>query len=382
MFLITVTIFTNTMIAQKNSVSLIKWEIAAELPAVGGQAKPLGLSGPVSGVHHNVLLVAGGCNFPDSMPWLGGKKTYYDGLYVFDKKNGKVHLHPQTYKLPLPIAYAACCSTSQGVVYAGGENENGISNKVVLLQWDPPAENVITRNLPDLPVAVTNAAATAIGNTIYVAGGETAIAVSDQFYSLDLGNIATGWKQLPAIPKPVSHAVLSEQSNGDHPCIYLAGGRRKNSNGISDFYSSLFEFDLRKNAWTEKKSLPYKLSAGTGIAANSNYIVMFGGDKGTTFHKVEMLIAAVNREKDETKKQELILQKNKLQQEHPGFSREVLLYNTLTGSWEIIGHIPFDTPVTTTAVKWGNDIFVPGGEIKAGVRTSKILSVRIEKKAK
>jgi N-acetylneuraminic acid mutarotase len=60
----------------------------------------------------------------------------------------------------------------------------------------------------------------------------------------------------------------------------------------------------------------------------------------------------------------------------------VLLYNTLTDSWKTIGNIPFDTPVTTTAVKWGNDVIIPSGEIKAGVRSPNILSVKILQKEK
>ena len=59
--------------------------------------------------------------------------------------------------------------------------------------------------------------------------------------------------------------------------------------------------------------MPYALSAGTGILYDANNIILFGGDKGTVFHKTETLIAAINAEKDEVKKQELIKQKNKLQ---------------------------------------------------------------------
>ena len=128
--------------------------------------------------------------------------------------------------------------------------------------------------------------------------------------------------------------------------------------------------------------MPYELSAGTGIMINANDIILFGGDNGVTFHKVETLIAAINAEKDETKKQQLILQKNKLQSEHPGFSKEVLLYNIKNDTWEIIDTIPFNTPVTTTVVKWKSRVIIPSGEIKAGVRSPKILEIKIQLKNK
>jgi N-acetylneuraminic acid mutarotase len=198
-------------------------------------------------------MVGGGANFPDSMPWLGGKKKYYDELYVFKTDHKKNKRYPKPFRLLFPIAYAASCSTPKGILYAGGENDQGISNKTILLQWDPVAENIITQKLPDLPNAVTNAAASINGNTVYIAGGETAAGVSDQFYSLDLNNLSAGWQQLPSVPRQVSHTVLIVQSNGDHACVYLIGGRKKNAGGSSDLYASVYEFDLLTHQWKEKK---------------------------------------------------------------------------------------------------------------------------------
>jgi N-acetylneuraminic acid mutarotase len=63
---------------------------------------------------------------------------------------------------------------------------------------------------------------------------------------------------------------------------------------------------------------------------------------------------------------------------HPGFSKDVLLYNVQTNKWSKIGTIPFDSPVTTTAFKWGKRIYIPSGEIRAGVRTPHILAVDIQ----
>ena len=162
-------------------------------------------------------------------------------------------------------------------------------------------------------------------------------------------------------------------------CVFI-GGRRKGAGGISELYNSVFEFDITSNQWQEKKSLHYALSAGTGIVKNENTILLFGGDKGETFHQAEILLAAIAAEKDEVKTKELIEQKNKLQQNHPGFSREVLQYDIGKDAWKPAGVIPFVTPVTTSAVKWKDYVFIPSGEIKAGVRTPQILMGRISKK--
>jgi cyclically-permuted mutarotase family protein len=373
---------TVPVIAQKSQPVSLQWKVAAILPADSGQIQSTGFAGPVTGMHHDIFLIAGGANFPEAMPWMGGKKKYYQKIFAYSGKQKKLIQLKKILNLPFSIAYPACCTTPDGVLYAGGENENGISNKVWLMQWDAVSQNIKFKNLPDLPVAVSNAAATLVGNTVYIAGGETATAASDQLIALDLHDIINGWKQLAHIPQQVSHTVLTASVTKKSNQVYLVGGRKKNSNGISDLYDAVYMYDIGANSWYIKSSLPYPLSAGTGVAANPNEILIFGGDKGTTFHKVEMLIAAISAEKDEAKKQELILQKNKLQSEHPGFSKEILLYNTLTNTWKVIGNIPFDTPVTTTAVKCGKDILIPSGEIKAGVRSPNILSAIILPKTK
>src|SRR5579875_1071550 len=126
-------LFCTTAIAAQKKY-LMHWTIAAELPAINNQSTSLGFAGPVVGVQHGVLIVAGGANFPDAMPWLGGKKKYYSDAYALKQNsNGCLEVF-NIFQLPGAIAYAACSSTPQGIVCAGGENNNGISNNVWLLQ--------------------------------------------------------------------------------------------------------------------------------------------------------------------------------------------------------------------------------------------------------
>ena len=364
-FLIVFMLSIITAVAQKEQHSSLSWKIGGVLPKA--------LAGTVAGISNDVLIVAGGNNFPDSMPWLNGRKKYYDDLYVFSWEKNKIVLNRKRYKLSSAVAYAAVCSTTLGVLYAGGENADGICNKTMLLVWDAAAENMVCKPLPDLPTSISNAAAAVNDHIVYIAGGETTSGVSDHFYCLDLDNTAAGWKQLPAVPNPLSHAVAVVQSNGLHICLYLLGGRKKNASGISDLYATVFAFDLIKGQWEQKKSLPFHLSAGPGIAAGKQSIVLFGGDRGNTFHATEKLIAAIAAEKDPAKKNQLKKEKIKLQSSHPGSSKEILAYNTLNDNWDITGTIPYNAPVTVNAAWWRNTIVIAGGEIKAGVRSSDIL---------
>lgn len=370
-------LIADTIIAQSPAEWSVQFNIAATLPPAAGKQTSLGFAGAVTGIHQNHLLVVGGANFPEALPWNGGKKIYHAGVYVYQQEKGELKLIQQGIKLPESIAYAAVCTTSDGIVYMGGENEKGISNKVWMLKWNQHKQELACIAYPPLPIALTNAAATYINNRIFVAGGETNEAASAQFFELDLNNLSAGWKILPAIPHAVSHTVLVGLTTETKPVLYLIGGRKKNTNGISSLYHQVYEYDLHNKIWKEKAALPYALSAGTGVWYNLDQIMVFGGDRGTVFSQVEKMLAAIAIETNPAKKQALINQKNQLQETHPGFSNEVLLYQANTNKWQVIATIPFATPVTTNIVKWNDAIYIPSGEVKAGVRSPHILKATI-----
>jgi len=366
------------LFAQKKTSDLT-WQIAGELPPLDGQLVSPGVAGPVTGVDNNKMFVAGGANFPDRMPWQGGKKRYYNSIFVFAKRNKRLIGLKGNFKLPENIAYTANCTTPKGVFFGGGENESGISDKAFLLQWDDASKTVVFKQLPNLPLAVTNASATFCSNIVFVVGGESNTAVSNKCWSLNLNNTESGWKELADLPKPASHSVLAAIKKGGYINLYLAGGRKRNQGGVSEFYNSVYEFNTSIRQWKELSPLPYALSAGTGIAVGNSRFILFGGDRGTTFCKVEEYIAAITKTTNEQEKEQLIQQKNKLLAAHPGFSKEILIYDITTGKCKPSGVLPYQTPVTTTALLWDKDVYIPCGEIKAGVRTPKILMAKIKR---
>jgi len=355
----------------------IEWSVADTLPSPDGVEEQRGLAGPVTGIIHDRLIVAGGANFPDGMPWRGAKKAYRDEIYLFEKKNGHlVNAIVCKERLPRPLAYCANVMTTEGLVYIGGENDKGISDRVVLMKYDETARKFEFSDLPSLPVPLTNLSAAYAGQKIYVAGGNSKDGTSSRFFSLDVLAPNAGWQLLPDVPVRISFAIMTFQSDEGRPCIYLIGGRRKNSNGISAIFNTIYRFNTRDSQWSQERSLPYNISAGTGIANSTNEILVFSGDKGETFHKEEMINAAINDEKDQQKREELVKKRIALLDAHAGFTREVLLYNIVTDTWKKLNPLPFGS-VTTTAIKWGDEIIIPSGEIKAGVRTPLILMGKI-----
>jgi SSS family solute:Na+ symporter len=350
-------------------VNRIDWSRAAVLPGSEGGQQALGVSGAVTGISQGCLIVAGGSNFPGAMPWAGGKKHYYQTIYVLSGDDGHItgtQVNPQT--LPEPVAYAADAVTPRGIVYAGGENEQGLSDKVCLLQYDHSSGQVGVSALPALPVPLTNAAAAYWDNRVFVAGGASAAGPSRTFYVLEMVPGAA-WKRLPDLPLAVTHAVLIAQTGGDKPCLYLVGGRCAGADQVTAVYDQTWQYSIGEGKWTGRHPLPYALSAASGVARGASYILLFSGDRGP----MAASAAATGTTATGTAATGTAATAGAGAVSHP-FSRDVLLYNTVTDVWTKIDSIPFPGQVTTTALTWGKTIVIPCGEIRAGVRTPDIIT--------
>ena len=357
----------------------IVWQKAGILPAAGSFG--LGVAGAFVGIHNEMLIVAGGANFPNKMPWEGGKKVYYSTISVFAKQQNGLVPVAVSDSLSKPVAYGMSVSTPSGVLCLGGENENGGLTDAFLLTWNPTTHRLYHRVLPALPLPLSNALVAEKNGKVYVAGGETKGHTTDLCWQIDLMQPHNGWQKLPNRPIAASHAAGGIQSNGDGESFYIVGGRAKQNNGLSTFYASTYAFDLNKKTWKPRNPLPLSgLSAATGVAMGATYLLIISGDDGRTFKQVEQLNQAANTASKVSEKQQLTTQKNLLLREHPGFSNSVWLYNTITDRWHLLQQLPAAGQVTTTALKWGNEVYLPSGEIRAGVRSPDIWRGTIQQK--
>ena len=362
----------------------ISWKKIASVPDAGDAKTSLGLAGAINGVNNDVLIVAGGSNFADKLPWEGGKKVYYDKIFVLEKKGNEYCWNKNVKSiLPESIAYCGNTSTASGIAYVGGENENGISNKCFLLKWNKKENTVEVKPLPDLPFALTNVAVTNIEDVIYAVGGDEQNNSSNSFFSLDLKDKNLHWKKLPDFPIALANATVVPQNSKSGEKIFVIGGRAKTPSGISTLHNTVFAFDIQKNQWKRCADISNgahttKLSAAGGVALGNKEILITGLDNGNTFHQIETLISKIARANNPEEKQKLTEEKNNLSIHHKGFDKSLLLYNTNSDVWTKIGELPFPAHVTTTDVKWGNDIIVSNGEIKPGVRTPDVWIGKVE----
>ncbi|NLU90496.1 sodium/solute symporter [Chitinophaga sp. Ak27] len=373
--------------AQQPRVNDITWSVAAELPAGKTQAVQPGLAGVFAGTHQNVLLIAGGANFPEGMPWQGGNKKYHTDVFVlYPAADGRYAWGGNTFSLPLAVAYGASVSTPGGVFCAGGETKNGYTDKVFLMKWNPVSKAAETFSLPSLPIATANAGASLINTTVYVAGGETVQGVTSSVWALNLAAASPVWEAMPPLPAPRSHVQMVAQSNGEESCLYVIGGRRATTSGISERSSGTWCFIPGQGKWTTGSPISdghqqLYWSAGTAIACGATYIILAGGDDGRLFRNIEAYNVRLKAAVGESER--LAIQQEKLQllNNHPGFNRSVLLYNTATDTWTKLGEMPFPAQVTTVAVKWNGDIFIPSGEVRPGVRITQVIKGVIDKPA-
>lgn len=312
----------------------------------------LGVAGPFAGVHNDALIVAGGANFPQ--PIWESEKVWYDNIYVLQKDGDDYHWLDGG-KLPRRIAYGAAVSTPDGVICMGGNHGDETYDDVFLLSWDRDQSKLSTTDLPSLPKPCAFTAAAIIGNVVYVAGGQSGASLDSamsNLWSLDLSNRGADlqWQTLAPIPGP--SRALNLTVHGSNDCIYVISGRRQ-SGDTTQFLTDVWEYSTSKHSWRKRSAAPQCLMAGTAVGWDEHRLVVLGGADGSNFHNGASL-------KDK----------------HPGFPKKAFVYDTWSDRWSDAGATPANH-VTTIAVKWGERLIIPSGEIKPKVRSPKIWSVTL-----
>lgn len=323
--------------ASGSSSDSLTWR---ELPPLPDK---LGFAGPYVGVHNGALLVAGGANFPDSPPWEGGAKVWYDTVFVLEKPEGPWKL---VGRLPRPLGYGVSLSTKKGVVCVGGSDAERHYADVFILRWEKG--ELKTSELPVLPKPCANFCGALLGDTVYVAGGiETPGATQGlrTFWSLDLGSAEPQWQELEPWPGParmLSVAAVQDQS------FFLVSGAELMADAqgkpVRRYLTDAYRYRPDRG-WTRVADLPRAVVAAPtpAPALGQSTFLILGGDDGTfvDFQPVDR---------------------------HPGFPRTVLTYHTITNTWKSLGEVPA-AHVTTTVARWHEDFVIPSGEVRPGVRS-------------
>jgi N-acetylneuraminic acid mutarotase len=383
----------------------LDWDELPGLPPSAGQTKQPGVAGPFAGVHGDALIVAGGANFPERLPWEGGAKIWWDDVWVLEKLSSAKpawvtkSAGGEAFKLPRRLGYGFSMSTADGVICAGGHDAERCYADVFMLSWDANARELRRITLPPMPEPLSFMAGALVDNTIYVAGGQTTMKVavpSSVFWALDLSKRGRPaefkWSVLPTWPGPpriLPVAAAQRSARGEE--FFLFSGRRPQSGRATELLSDAYAFDPGARTWRRLPAIGdgarqgLSVMAGSAAAVGAGDVLVFGGDRGELYSELEahdLAIAALRtklapapangRAALEREIESRLDAKRKLYDAHPGFAREVLAYDTRRDTWRTVGQSPVPPQVTTFAVPYGRSILIPSGEIKPGIRTPAI----------
>ncbi|QDV25605.1 sodium:solute symporter family transporter [Aureliella helgolandensis] len=329
---------------------LLAWKSLPPLPDA------LGVAGPFVGVHGDALVVAGGANFPK--PVWENDKVWHDKIYVLTQEAGEDVWH-DAGRLSRAVAYGTSVSTPDGIVCIGGNDAEQVFDQVFIMSWDQQERSIQTTPLPSLPRPCAHGAATLIGNVVYVAGGQSGASLTSamsNFWSLDLSLRGTPqafvWQELPACPGPPRALNLTvHQHNGFNECVYVISGRNERVPEQFEFLRDVWEFNPSTRSWRQRSDVPRCVMAGTGIDVGQSHIFVLSGAT-----------------------EELFSQTDALRDSHPGFIKQSLAYHTITDTWIEAGPTPANQ-VTTQAVRWGDRIVLPTGEVRPRVRSAEVFEI-------
>lgn len=344
----------------------------------------IGVAGPYVGVSKGALIVAGGANFPvsEGQDLWEVPKVWHDEIWVLP--NSKDNAQWQgPFHLDRPRAYGGVVTTPDGIVCIGGNDDKEVFADVFLLRWNSTAKKIEQVKLPDLPNPIAFTAATLIGETVYVAGGQLEAGLdsaSSNFWRMDMSTYdgtaqSVHWKALPTWPGPArAFNLVVAQHNGFDDCVYVISGRHqgKEPGGSIKPLRDVYEFNPGHydpsaydsstgtytgdgevaEPWRRRADSPVPVMAGTAASVGQSHIFVLSGADGTLFHKAD-----------------------ELRDDHPGFPTKSWSYHTITDTWIQAGQIP-NNQVTTTAVKWNDAIIVASGEVRPRVRTPAVWQVK------
>lgn len=323
-----------------------EWRRLASLPDKEGFA------GAFAGVGGGALVVAGGANFPDAKPWNGGKKVWYDCVFVLERPDGA---WTKAGKLPRPLGYGVSVTHRGGVICVGGGDANRNYADAFRLDWTKG--RLLTTPLPALPKPRANASGALVGDVLYIAGGQEAPdsrTTSTASWTIDLDAPAPQWREIPPCPGGGRMLAVAASFGG---AFWLAGGVDLVADEGGEigrrYLKDAFRHDPR-GGWKRIADLPGPLAAGPSPApTDATGFFILGGDDGS--------------------------QVGSDPRTHRGFSTTILHYDATLDRWTEAGATAASR-ATVPCVIWNKSWIVPSGEARPGVRSPEVWAATPEPK--
>ncbi|WP_080905231.1 cyclically-permuted mutarotase family protein [Parabacteroides sp. Marseille-P3160] len=357
----------------------VRCESLPDYPVEGG------VSGVFIGVHHDKLIIVGGCNFSDKPAKAGGEKMFYDDVYLLDISEASDN-KKWVKCLPFPhkVAYGTAVSTDEGIICIGGQNKTSALSDVILIQYDNNAKNLQYKRLPSLPVNHFNGSATILDNIIYVAGGISSDKNKGVIYYLDLKNKISGWRR---IDSPYKYERQQPVLVAQEGCLFLAGGYDEQTPKV---FTDVMKFDFKSNQWIKFSNIePDGGDLKTFVGA---YGVPFGTDKilftgGVDYERFDSALKRIKKMQEAIKSEENQLASTlkevgkEYMSQNPEwykFKKDLTFFDVRTGCWHSFGDYPELARAGAGVILWNDKLYIVCGELKPGVRSAKVNSLIVQ----
>lgn len=324
-----------------------------------------GVSALYAGVVDGNLLIAGGCNFPDTPAADGGKKVFYRDVYIAPLSNDTVFEWKKIGQLPQAAAYGVTISTEKGLICVGGTTATHSLSDVFLLSLQK--DTLHTDTLPSLPVTVDNMAGALVGHSLYIVGGNVNGVPSPSMYMLDLSDLSGGWKKGTDIPGAPRVQPVCVAQGGK---LYVWGGFAP---AVGERQASLsvngYVYVPETEAWSP-------VAAPCDAEGNE---ISLGGGVGTAWGE-DMILCAGGVDKDIFLKALQGIYTGKEYLSHPvewyRFNRNLLLYHPQTDKWTTLGEYEQGARAGAVMVSQDGFHYMINGELKPGIRTHEINRIK------
>ena len=359
-----------------------------DLKAIPDVAYAKGVSAPFCGAIQDVLVVAGGANFPDKSLLEGGAKRVYADIWA-KAPHGRKWVHAGV--LPDSTAYGATFAVDSALVLAGGNVCGVTTDKVYELRLS--YGKAVLRTLPQLPVPMEQCGWTRDGENLYLVGGVGTTGV----YTCKIGTYV--WSKIADLPEPLVQPV-AYASGGK---LYVWGGFNPETLDVSDrgivmeispraslgrndsdtalstgaegahaVISSGAEGGVEKSVWAEAPAIPDggTFVGATGATLPDGRLVVVGGVNRAIFAR-----ALHNTPEDRIP----YLSKEPAEYQ---FRQDVFAFDPAAGAWTCLGSVPACALAgpgvavrPATSASGHGALYVAGGELKPGVRSPRIFSL-------
>lgn len=227
---------------------------------------------------------------------------------------------------------------------------------------------------PNLPVGIKNGISARIGDTLYVGLGSA----GSDLYALNLGGVSKGWVKRAAFIGPATNGAVAAVSGGR---LYLFGGNGKSTPDAKSpiIFESVYAYDPAKDQWdaVETKT-PTGLSGAKGLSMPDGRIAIVGGYNKQLFDKYLADVSGIDKDREPDAFKALVNTYMGMKPQEYRWNTKVLVYDPSANSWGTLGDNPYLPNCDSALAAWKGSYVLVSGEVKPGLRTSQVKSIRFD----